>query len=82
VLFGDPLTGFAIGERHHDGAGIVTRPAEGAVPDGYDLLFVVRADGRLVAVTAHQRPAPERGDTLVLLGPARRAADRGGAHDV
>jgi NhaP-type Na+/H+ or K+/H+ antiporter len=81
VLFGHPLTGLAIGERHHDGAGIVTRPAEGAVPDGYDLLFVVRADGRLVAVTNHQRPAPERGDTLVLLGPARQAAARGSAHD-
>jgi hypothetical protein len=45
----------------------------GAVPDGYDLLFVVRADGQLLAVTAHQRPAPERGDTLVLLSPASQA---------
>ena len=45
-----------------------------AVPNSYDLLFVVRADGQLVAVTKHLRPAPERGDTLVLLGPATRAA--------
>jgi hypothetical protein len=53
----------------------VTRPAEGgAVPDGYDLLFVLRPDGQLVAVTRHRRPAPENGDTLVLLGPARQAA--------
>jgi NhaP-type Na+/H+ or K+/H+ antiporter len=75
VLFGDPLTGSAINRRHHHGAVIVTRPAEGgAVPDGYDLLFVIRPDGQLVAVTKHQRPAPERGDTLVLLGPARQAA--------
>jgi hypothetical protein len=73
VLFGDPLTGFAIGQRHHHGAGIVTRPAVGAVPDGYDLLFVVRDDGQLLAVTAHQRPAPQRGDTLVLLSPASQA---------
>jgi hypothetical protein len=43
-------------------------------PNGYDLLFVVRADGRLVALTKHRRPAPGRGDTLVLLGPATRAA--------
>jgi NhaP-type Na+/H+ or K+/H+ antiporter len=70
VLFGDPLTGRAINQRHQDGAGIVTRPANGAVPDGYDLLFLVRADGQLVAVTKHRRPAPEDGDTLVLLGPA------------
>jgi NhaP-type Na+/H+ or K+/H+ antiporter len=75
VLFGDRLTGSAINRRHHRGAVIVTRPAEGgAVPDGYDLLFVIRPDGQLVAVTKHQRPAPERGDILVLLGPARQAA--------
>jgi hypothetical protein len=75
VLFGDRLTGSAINRRHHRGAVIVTRPAEGgAVPDGYDLLFVIRPDGQLVAVTGHQRPAPERGDILVLLGPARQAA--------
>jgi NhaP-type Na+/H+ or K+/H+ antiporter len=75
VLFGDPLTGVAISQRHHHGAAIVTRPAEGAVPDGYDLLFLVRPDGQLVAVTKHSRPAPEDGDTLVLLGPAAQAAN-------
>jgi len=36
--------------------------------------FVVRANGRLVPVTAHGRPALENGDTLVLLGPAPQAA--------
>lgn len=74
VLFGEPLTGLAISARHHDGAEIVTRPADRAAPDGHDLLFVVRADGRLVPVTEHGRPAPEKDDTLVLLGPAQRAA--------
>ena len=69
-----PLTGVAINKRHHQGAGIVTWPAEGGIPDGYDVLFVVRPDGQLVAVTKHEGPAPERGDTLVLLGPATRAA--------
>jgi hypothetical protein len=69
VLFGDGLSGTAISRRHRDGAQIVTRPAPGAVPDGYDLLFVIRGDGRLDAVTRHERPAPEDGDTLVLLGP-------------
>jgi hypothetical protein len=57
------------------GAGIVTRPAKEAVPDGHDLLFLVRADGQLVAVTKHRRPAPEDGDTLVLLGPVTQAAN-------
>lgn len=75
VLFGDPLTGFAINQRHHRGAAIVTQPAEGAVPDGYDLLFLIRPDGQLVAVTKHRRPAPEDGDTLVLLGPAQQTAN-------
>jgi hypothetical protein len=37
----------------------VTRPAEGAIPDGQP-----------VAVATHGRPAPEDGDTLVLPGPA------------
>jgi NhaP-type Na+/H+ or K+/H+ antiporter len=74
VLFGETLTRTAISERHHQGAGIVTRPAGGAVPDGHDLLFAIRADGRLVPATKHERPAPEEGDTLVLLAPPHRPA--------
>jgi NhaP-type Na+/H+ or K+/H+ antiporter len=74
VLFGETLTRTAISERHHQGAGIVTRPAGGAVPDGHDLLFAIRADGRLVPATKHEQPAPEEGDTLVLLAPPRRPA--------
>jgi NhaP-type Na+/H+ or K+/H+ antiporter len=70
ALFGGALTGSAVGRRHEDGAEIVVRPAANAVPDGYDLLFVVRADGRLIPVTDHDRAVPEDGDTLVLLGPA------------
>jgi NhaP-type Na+/H+ or K+/H+ antiporter len=72
VLFGEALTRIAISQRHREGAGIVTRAAAGAFPDGHDLLFVIRADGRLLPVTEHQQPAPEEGDTLVLLGPTRR----------
>jgi hypothetical protein len=44
---------------HHDGTAIVTRPAEGAIPDGQP-----------VAVATHGHPAPEDGDTLVLPRPA------------
>jgi NhaP-type Na+/H+ or K+/H+ antiporter len=74
VIFGDALTGAAIGRRHADGAAIVTRAAAAPVPAGHDLLFVVRADGRLIPVTGAERPPPEAGDTLLLLGPARQPA--------
>jgi NhaP-type Na+/H+ or K+/H+ antiporter len=70
VLFGESLSRVAISTRHHGGARIVRWPSDEAVPDGYDLLFVVHADGRLVPVTDQRRPEPEEGDTLVLLGPA------------
>ena len=42
-------------------------------PAGADLLFVVRADGQLVAVTQTGTPTPQPGDTLVSLGPALAA---------
>ena len=57
----------------------MTRPVEGAIPDGYDRLFLIRLDGQLVAVTKHRRPAPEDGDTLVLLGPAAQATNASSA---
>jgi len=48
------------------------------LPAGHDLLFLVRADGQLAAVTAAGPPVPEPGDTIVSLGPvpAARAAGR------
>jgi len=74
VLFGGGLTGAAIERRHENGAAIVTRPAGASVPAGHDLLFVVRADGRLIPVTDHERPAAEADDSVLLLGPARQPA--------
>ena len=53
----------------------MTRPADGAVPDGYDLPFLIGTDGQLVAVTKYSRPAPEAGDPFVLAGPATQAAN-------
>ena len=38
------------------------------LPAGHDLLFLVRADGQLAAVTQTGTPAPEPGDTIVSLG--------------
>lgn len=36
---------------------------------GHQLLFVVRPDGKLVPVTDSLTPAPDTGDTVVLLSP-------------
>jgi len=47
-----------------------THPADGEPPAGGNLLFLVRADGRLAPVTRDDPPEPEAGDTMVLLGPA------------
>ena len=47
------------------------QPAGQAIPDGYDLLFVLRDDGRLEPATRTAQPSPSAGETLVLLGPGR-----------
>ena len=39
------------------------------LPAEADLLFLVRADGHLAAVTQAGAPAPQAGDTSVSLGP-------------
>jgi NhaP-type Na+/H+ or K+/H+ antiporter len=72
ILFSDDLTRLAVNDRYADGARIsVQRPdAEpSARPDEADLLFLVRADGQLAAVTQAGVPAPQAGDTSVSLGP-------------
>jgi hypothetical protein len=69
ILFGDGLTRGVFSGRYHDGARIVAQPANGVLPAGHDLLFLVRADGQLAAVTHTGTPAPEAGDTIVTLGP-------------
>ena len=45
------------------------RQAPGAIPDGHDLLFVLRHDGHLEPATRSAQPSPSAGETLVLLGP-------------
>ncbi|MET8535476.1 cation:proton antiporter [Streptomyces sp. NPDC005065] len=74
VLFGTELTGAALTRRHEDGASIVTRPADQAAPAGWDMLFLVRGDGRLDPVTEANRPLPGPGDLAVLLTPADHPA--------
>ncbi len=69
ILFGAGMTRSALSRRYHDGEQIVARRANGAPPAGHDVLFLVRADGRLAAVTESGRPPSEAGDTIVSLGP-------------
>ncbi|MEU9130908.1 cation:proton antiporter [Kitasatospora sp. NPDC048540] len=71
VLFGPELTGPELAGRYADGAGIVARSADAALPPGGDLLFLVRGDGRLDPVTDASRPLPGPGDSVVVLVPAR-----------
>jgi NhaP-type Na+/H+ or K+/H+ antiporter len=68
LLFGGPLTGAELARRHGAGAQFTVSERSGK-HDGADLLFVLRADGRLIPLTESGRPEPEDGDAVVLLGP-------------
>ena len=70
ILFDAKLTRYEVSRRYAGGARICTQPAGPAPADG-NLLFLVRADGRLAPVTRNGSPEPQAGDTMVLLGPAR-----------
>ena len=69
------LTRNAVARRCDDGAEITVGEAGAPVPPGHDLLFRVRADGRLVPVTERAEPAAEDGDVTVILGSALRTRD-------
>jgi NhaP-type Na+/H+ or K+/H+ antiporter len=79
ILFATGMTRPAVTERYQDGARIVVHGTDGVLPAGQDLLFVVRGDGQLTAVTQTSTPTPQAGDTLVSLGPvlAAQPADPG-----
>jgi len=70
VLFAVGLTRPVVTERYTDGARILVPGAGGVLPAGADLLFLVRSDGQLAAVTQTGTPAPQPGDTVVCLSPA------------
>jgi hypothetical protein len=69
TLFDSQLTRYELGRRYAGGARICVRPADGGGPPDGNLLFLVRADGRLAPVTRSGPPEPEAGDTMILLGP-------------
>ncbi|MEV4615886.1 cation:proton antiporter [Kitasatospora sp. NPDC049258] len=69
ALFGTGLDRPELKHRYAHGARIVTHRVDGRLPAGHELLFVVRPDGKLAAVTRTDTPVPRPGDTAVLLSP-------------
>jgi hypothetical protein len=67
ILFGAELTRPAVIRRYQDGARIATRRGRDPLPAAAEMLFVIRADGRLVPVTEHTTPPRQDEDTTVLL---------------
>ena len=55
-------------------------PGAHPLPAASDVLFVIRADGRLVPVTDHATPAFQDGDTTVLLDPKPQQTAAGAVH--
>ncbi|WP_354637883.1 cation:proton antiporter [Kitasatospora camelliae] len=70
TLFTAALTRIEIDRRYRAGAAVLTRPAGPEVPEGYEVLFRIRANGQLAPVTPTAVPRREEGDVEVLLGPA------------
>jgi hypothetical protein len=68
ALFTSALTHPALTARHAAGARITTQASDGGIPQATDLLFRVNPNGTLIPVTLSRTPAPQPGDTLVLLG--------------
>ncbi|MEU5046211.1 cation:proton antiporter [Streptomyces griseorubiginosus] len=76
VLFGTDLTWPTFSRAYEEGAAVLAQPADGVLPPGCELLFLVRPDGRLDPVTRTGKPLPRSGDTAVLLAPGGRGAAR------
>jgi NhaP-type Na+/H+ or K+/H+ antiporter len=74
TVFAPNLTRYDIAERHGAGARTITMPANGSVPPGADLLFLIGPDGSLRPATTSQRLSPQAGETLVLLTSGDRNA--------
>ena len=67
TVFAPTLTRHDIAVRHNAGARTTTVPANGAIPPGADLLFLIGPDGSLLPATTSRQLTPQAGDTLVLL---------------
>ena len=69
ILFGPQLTGPELVRRFGAGSRVQALAADDGVPAGYDLLFLIRADGQLVPATSKTTPATYHADTMILLTP-------------
>jgi NhaP-type Na+/H+ or K+/H+ antiporter len=70
TLFSSTLTHDDITRRYESGSRISSETADGAIPAGTDLLFLIDHDGKkLRPVTTSDTPTPAPGDTVVVLGP-------------
>jgi Kef-type K+ transport system membrane component KefB len=69
TIFAPTLTRENVWDRFNDGARITTQSANGGIPAGADLLFLITPEGTLHPATTSRPPTPQPGDTLVLLGP-------------
>ncbi|MFF3313064.1 hypothetical protein [Streptomyces sp. NPDC002952] len=66
ILFGTTLVRHRLAARHEHGARFHVQPGSRPIPPDQDVLFVVRADGRLAPATGTQMLKVFPGDTAVL----------------
>ncbi len=69
LLFAPTLTHPSLTARYTAGAHITAQSFDDRIPPATDLLFLINPEGTLIPVTTSRPPAPQPGDTLVLLGP-------------
>jgi NhaP-type Na+/H+ or K+/H+ antiporter len=75
TVFAPSLTRYDMARRYESGARTSTAPADGGIPAGTDLLFLISPEGALTPATTSRQLIPHPGDTLVLLGPSRSRDD-------
>jgi hypothetical protein len=79
TVFAPTLTRETVSARYTAGARINTHPADAPISPGTDILFLITPEGRLQPATTSRPPAPQPGDTLVLLTLYEaEASQRGG----
>jgi NhaP-type Na+/H+ or K+/H+ antiporter len=67
ILFGTTLVRHRLAARHEHGARFHVQPGSRPIPPDQDVLFVVRADGRLAPAAGTQTLKVFPGDTAVLM---------------
>ena len=60
TVFAPALTRANVSDRYNSGARITTQPANGGIPPGTDLLFLITPEGTLHPATTSRPPPPSR----------------------